>query len=339
MGATGVDATARHRIAGRVARDARPHRPRALHGSRRRSPARPACTARGIASVRLGRRESDSRHAPRLGEGPPTPHGAPGRDDARSSPGAPGMGRSPAGRRLRRVPALPTDECRVETPLHRVLRAVRPALHGAARRLRARDDDDGGARGVRHATPCADRARPHGAPGRRLVLARSLRPRRAAAVRRAGSPDARVRARRVAPRSDGPPVLHVVLEPGRTTDDPVPAGRPRVDLVDATRGRSRVVRTRHRRLAHADAARRRTLARRERVPEQDVGKPRRPKQTLLGALVRTAPGDLPGAARRGGARLVHARNQPGGARASSASTPTRRPTRFTSSSGSSSSRS
>ena len=148
------------------------------------------------------------------------------------------------------------------------------------------------------AAPRADRARPHCPPGRRLVPARLVRPGRAAALRGAGSGDARVRGRRLAPRPDGPPVLHVVLEPGRATHDPVPAGRPRVGLVDAARGRPRALRARHRRLADADAARRRAVARRQRVAEPDVGEPRRPQPAVLDALVRATAGDVPGTARR-----------------------------------------
>ena len=89
-------------------------------------------------------------------------------------------------RRLRLLPSLPARERRAEAPLRRVLRARRPALHGAARRLRARDDDDRGARGIRHPAPGADRARPQRARGRRLVPARLLRPGGAAALRGAG---------------------------------------------------------------------------------------------------------------------------------------------------------
>ncbi len=144
-----------------------------------RSPARPARTARGLAAVRLGRREPDPRDAPRLGEGPSSADRASRRDDAGGGPGAPGLGRRPEGRRLRRLPPLPADERRAEAPLHRVLRAGRPPLHGAARRLRARDDDDGGARGVRDAPPSADGARPHGSPAstRRSCTGRSTRKR------------------------------------------------------------------------------------------------------------------------------------------------------------------
>ena len=59
--------------------------------------------------------------------------------------------------RLRLVPPLPADERRAEAALRRVLRVVRQPVHAAPRRLRARDADDRGARGLRRAAP---RARP-----------------------------------------------------------------------------------------------------------------------------------------------------------------------------------
>ena len=88
---------------------------------------------------------------------------------------------------------------------------------------------------------------------------------------------------RVAARPDRASVLHVVLEPGRPPDDALPAGRPRVDLVDAPRGGSRPLRARHRRLAAPLAARRRAVARRQRVAEPDVGEPRRPQPAASGS--------------------------------------------------------
>ena len=99
--------------------------------------------------------------------------------------------------------------------------------------------------------------------------------------------------RRLAARPDGAPVLHVVLEPRRSADDPLPPGRPRVGLVDAARGGPRPLRPRHRRLADADAARRRAVARDQRVAEPHLGEPRRPQQAVLDALVRTIAGGVP----------------------------------------------
>ena len=61
------------------------------------------------------------------------------------------------------------------------------------------------------------------AQGGRVVPPRRLRSRRAAAVRGAGARDARVRGGRLAARSDGASVLHVVLEPRRAADDALPA--------------------------------------------------------------------------------------------------------------------
>ena len=71
---------------------------------RDRPPARPARAARGVAAVRLRRREPDPRHAPRLGEGAPRADRAPRRDDARSRPRPPRLGRGARARRLRLLP-------------------------------------------------------------------------------------------------------------------------------------------------------------------------------------------------------------------------------------------
>ena len=191
----------------------------------------------------------------------PRSHRAARRDDPRRRQRAPRLGRGTEERRLRLVPPLPAHERRAQAPLHRVLRAGRPALHRAARRLRARDDDDRGARGVRDAAAGADRARAHRPGGRRVVPPRLVRPRCAAALRGARRRDARLRGRRLAARPDRAPVLHLVLESRRAADDAIPAGRPRVGLVDAARGGPWALRPRHRRLADAldrSAARRRS---------------------------------------------------------------------------------
>ncbi len=133
----------------------------------------------------------------------------------------------------------------------------------------------------------------HGTGGRRLVPARLLRPGRAAPVRRARHRDARVHGRCLAPRPDGASVLHLVLEPRRAPHDPLPPRRPRIDLVDAARGGPRSLRARDRRLADAHPARRRPVARRQRVAEPDLGEPRRPQPSVLDALVRAAAEDVP----------------------------------------------
>ena len=220
------------------------------------------------------------------------------RDDPRGGQRAPRLGRGAAERRLRLVPPLPADERRAQAPLHRVLRAGRPALHRAPRRLRAGHDDDRGARRVRDAAPRADRARAQRPRGRRVVPPRVVRPRRPAALRGAGRRHARLRGGRLAPRPDRAPVLHLVLEPRRAADDALPAGRPRVGLVDAARGGPRALRPRHRRLADALDPQRRAVARDQRVAEPDLGEPRRPQPPVLDVLVRTIAGDVPRSARR-----------------------------------------
>ncbi len=97
----------------------------------------------------------------------------------------------------------------------------------------------------------------------------------------------RLRGRRLAPRPDRPPVLHVLLEPRRPPHHPLQPPRPRVDLVDPARGRPRPLRARDRRRAAAHAAARSAVARAQRVPEPHLGEPRRARQALLGALVRS----------------------------------------------------
>ena len=126
--------------------------------------------------------------------------------------------------------------------------------------------------------------------------------------------DAGLRRRRLAPRPDRAPVLHVVLEPRRPPDDPLPPRRSRVGLVDPARGRPRPLRPRDRRLADAHAARRCAVARRQRVAEPHVGEPRRPQPPVLDALVRAAAGGVPRPARRRRPRRLRARDQPRRAR-------------------------
>ena len=150
-------------------------------------------------------------------------------------------------------------------------------VHAAPRRLRARDDDDRGARGVRGAPPGADRARrePRRRSTRRSSTATSP-PTRSGASRERVVRTLGFERRRLAARSDRAPVLHVVLEPRRPPDDALPAGRPRVGLVDDARGGPRAVRPRHRRLADAHAARGAPSLGHERVAEPHLGEPRRP---------------------------------------------------------------
>ena len=104
------------------------------------------------------------------------------------------MGGGAPRQRLRVVPSLPPEERRAEAPLHRVLRVVGQPVHAAPGRLRARDADDRGARGVRGAPAGADRDRRVGTRGRRLVPPRGIPSGRAARVRGARRRDARLRA-------------------------------------------------------------------------------------------------------------------------------------------------
>ena len=115
--------------------------------------ARSGRAARRVAPVRLRRPQPRPRHPARLGEGAPRADRAPRRDDAAGRPRPPRLGRGAPDERLRLVPPLPADERRAEAALRRVLRVVGQPVHAAPRRLRARDADDRGARGVRRAAP------------------------------------------------------------------------------------------------------------------------------------------------------------------------------------------
>ena len=185
------------------------------------------------------------------------------------------------------------QERRAQAALRRVLRVVGQPVHAAARRLRAGDADERGAGGVLRAAPGLTELVASAPEIDALVPPWRLPAGRPARVRRARARDPRLRRGRLAARPDGAPVLHVVLEPGRPPHDPVPAGQPRVGLVDAPRGGPRALRARDRRLAPPLAARRRPVARPERVAVPHVGEPRRPQPAVLAALVRAAAGDVP----------------------------------------------
>ena len=196
-------------------------------------------------------------------------------DDSRGRSRSSRLGRGAADERLRVVSPVPADERRAQAPLRRVLRVVGQPVHAAARRLRARDADDRGARGLRRAAAGADGDRRLGARGRRVVPPRRLPARRRSARSPSGSSRRSDSRRRVAARSDRPPVLHVVLEPRRPAHDALPTRRPRVRLVDAPRGGARPLRARDRGLAAPLPARRRPVARGQRVAEPHLGEPRR----------------------------------------------------------------
>ena len=286
MGPAGDDAAARHRGEGRFARDAVAHHARAVHRRRDRTAARPPRTARGVACLRLRRRQPDPRHPPRLGEGSSGACQAARGDDTGGSTWSPRLGRRPRPLGLRRVPAVPARERRPAAAVRRVLRAGgRQPLHGAPRRLRAGDDDGGRARGVRRPRSRAQRPGGEGAGRRRLVPARRVRPGRAKGVRGTGRVHPRARAGRLAARPDRAPVLHLVREPRRTTHDPLPRGRSGVCLVDAARGRPRAVRVRDCRQPAAHTARGLAVPRLERVAEPHLGEPGRTQPPLLAALV------------------------------------------------------
>ena len=157
------DADARRSGARGGDRDARPARPREVRRRRHRQAAREAPVARGVARVRLGRREPDSGDAARLGEGQAGPVGSPSGDAPGGSPGSPDLGRRTREQRLLRVPADARAEPRPQEALRRVLRVGRLPVHAAARRLRAVHEDDRGGGSVRHDSAGAGRARARGA--------------------------------------------------------------------------------------------------------------------------------------------------------------------------------
>ena len=188
-----------------------PHRAREVRRRRDRTPARAPATARGVARLRLGRREPHPRHAPRLGEAAPRPDRAPRRADPRGGARQPGLDRGARDERLREVPSGARAQPRPEAPLRRVLRVGGLAVHAAPRRLRAVHEDVRGRRGVRDDPARPRRARARGAARRRVVPRAAVPGRRAGGVLRADPRHARPRGGLVPPRSDRAPVLHVVL--------------------------------------------------------------------------------------------------------------------------------
>ena len=243
----------------------------------RLAPRAPA-TARGVARVRLGRRQPHPGHPPGLGEGAARPlrpsHGA------SFAPPPPGISMWVEARRNDDFAALPVLErnLELEEALRRVLRVGRLAVHRAPRRLRALHEDDRGRRDLRRRQARA-RDCPRG-PGRRRVNRRAVRGAPPARVRSARRRD-RVHGRRLADRPDRPSILHLVLHPRRAADDALRRDRAALAVVDAARGRARPVRARDLAHARADAARDSAIPGAERVAEPHVGEPRRPQPAVL----------------------------------------------------------
>ena len=302
------------------------------------SPARAAASARGVARVRLGRREPHPRHAPRLGEAAPRPDRAPRRADPRGGARQPGLDRGARDERLREVPPGARAEPRAEAALRRVLRVGRLAVHAAPRRLRAVHEDVRGRRGVRDDPPGA---RPSSCARHR------------ASTRRSSSCRTRPTAQREfyerilatlgfeegSYRLD--PTVHPFCTSFSTRDVRMTTRYDEtgldVALVDDARGGPRPLRARDRAVARADAARGLAVARAQRVAEPHLGEPRRAQPAVLAPLVRAAAGDVPVAARRRRPRRRSSPRSTAPSPASSASRPTRRRTASTSSCASSSS--
>ena len=174
LGPEGRDAARRPSGSRRGDGDGRPNRAREVRRRGDRPSPRPAATARGVARLRLGRREPDPRHPPRLGEAAPGPDRAADGDDPRGRARQPGLDRGAGDQRLPEVPPGARTQPRAQAPLRRVLRVGGLAVHAAARRLRAAHADVGGGGGVRHDPPRARRAREGGAARRRVVPAPAL---------------------------------------------------------------------------------------------------------------------------------------------------------------------
>ena len=202
LGPEGRDAAGRPPRSRRGDGHGRTNRAREVRRRRDRPPPRPAATARGVARLRLGRREPDPRHAARLGEAAPGPDRAADGDDPCGCARQPGLDRGAGDQRLPEVPPCARTQPRAQAPLRRVLRVGGLAVHAAARRLRAAHADVGGGGSVRDDPPRARRARAAGPSRRRVVPAPALPGGRAARLLRPHPPNARLRRRLVPPRPD-----------------------------------------------------------------------------------------------------------------------------------------
>ena len=163
LGPEGRDAARRPSGSRRGDGHGRTNRAREVRRRGDRPPPRPAATARGVARLRLGRREPDPRHPARLGEAAPSPDRAADGDDPCGRARQPGLDRGAGHQRLPEVPPGARAQPRAQAPLRRVLRVGGLAVHAAARRLRAAHADVGSGGGVRDDPPRARRAREGGA--------------------------------------------------------------------------------------------------------------------------------------------------------------------------------
>ena len=302
----------RRRCPGRAAGDARAAVARRAHLGRDRPPPRRARAARGLARLRLERREPDPARPARLGEGAPRADGAARGDDACCVARDAGLGEGAAGVGLLAVPAGPAHEHGAAAPLRRVLRRLRRALRRPPRRLRAGDEDGRGPRGLRPAEGGAGAARRRRPPGGGAASARSDVPARGPeGVRAEGDPEVRLRRVRVAARHCRPPVRFGHVRLRHPPDDSLLRGQPRRPVRDDARDRPRALRARRLARARAHAARARRLARLPRVAEPDVGEHGRPQPAVLAPLLPAAAGDVPRRALGHRARRLVPRRQLG----------------------------
>ena len=294
------------------------------------------------AGLRLQRSGVRPRRPPRLRQARPRSARAHRRAVAHGRGRRPGLGGGSQGVRLGDVPAVSREGDRAAQAVRPVLPARGRGLRPPARRLRARHEDGGGARGVRRAEggprPAHRRDRRASRRRRRLVPDRRLPDRRAEARGGQDPRGLRLHRRLVAARRDRPPVRQPVGDGRHPADDEAPAEQPQLDLLLDARVRPRHLRVRRRSRLRAHAGGPRHVPRAPRVAEPHVGEPRRPQPAVLAALLPARAGRVLVAAerrRRGG---VLPSRRTASSRRSSASRRTRRRTTSTSSSASSWSR-
>src|SRR5581483_9323036 len=218
--------------------------------------------------------------------------------------------RAAADERLPALPARARAQRRAAAPLRGLLRRGR-AVRRPPRRLRARDEDGGGASRLRPAEGGPRAADRGGRPRRRGRLV-PLRP-----VPAAGAAGARAHRPRplrlprgdVAHRPDRAPVRDVARHRRHPADHPLPRGRAERRLRRHARGRARDLRAQRRPGARANAALPRLLARLARVPEPAVREPRRPRPRLVALALAAGPAPVP-TARHGARRRLPSRDQP-----------------------------
>ena len=161
LGPARDDAPPRRGGAGERDRDARPRSRTSASSTTRSVAAREAAPVRGVARVRLRRREPDPRRPQGLGEGAARAAPSCAASGSRAASLAKGIWvDARASNDFASLPPRARAELRAAEALRGVLRVGRLAVHAAARRLRAVHDDDRGGGGLRRHPPGAPGDRP-----------------------------------------------------------------------------------------------------------------------------------------------------------------------------------